>query len=126
MIKRSNNLKNYFKKNNIKNKSVKVDIAYFKISKIFESMTNKNIVETIDSLLKEFKSLIVLWKFYDKKEFDRRTGRETYGYKNIETDLKYISDRFSCQFRIRWLIDLLSTDYEGRILKQRQGLIYQE
>lgn len=117
MIKRSNNLKKYFKKNNIRNNSVNIDIAYFKISKIFDSLTSTNIVDTIDALKKERKSIIILWKFYDKKEKDRRSGNETYGYKNIKENLIYISDRFSCQFRIRWLIDLLEMDYSRIILE---------
>ena len=38
---------------------------------------------------------------------DFRTGEETYGYKsikNIEGNLNYISDRFSAEFRLTWLL----------------------
>lgn len=118
MIKRSNNLKKYFKKNNIRNNSVNIDIAYFKVSKIFDSINNKNILTIIDNLRKERKSLVVLWKFYGKNENDKRSGQETYGYNNIKNDLIYISDRFSCQLRIRWLIDLLEINYYVKILNQ--------
>lgn len=41
---------------------------------------------------------------------DDRTGEQTYGYKNeqeILNDLCYISDRYNCQFRLRWTLDLL-------------------
>ncbi|RLF43496.1 MAG: hypothetical protein DRN17_06260 [Thermoplasmata archaeon] len=39
-------------------------------------------------------------------EGDYRSGYETYGYgDNNLTHLLYISDRFNCQFRLRWLYD---------------------
>jgi hypothetical protein len=41
---------------------------------------------------------------------DTRNGKETYGYKSDEhilSNLMYISDRFNCQFRLRWTLDLL-------------------
>jgi len=40
---------------------------------------------------------------------DTRPGEETYGYKSIEQvygDLNYISDRFSSEFRLAWMLDL--------------------
>jgi len=45
---------------------------------------------------------------YNFKTDDRR-GWETYGYESKETvedTLRYISDRFSSEFRIQWMIDL--------------------
>ena len=47
-------------------------------------------------------------KLYSKCEMDERdyrTGEETYGYNNNESNLNYISDRFYCMFRLTWLID---------------------
>lgn len=38
-------------------------------------------------------------------ENDYRTGAETYGYENVESQLSYISDRWNCAFRLRWLLD---------------------
>lgn len=49
-----------------------------------------------------------LWKRWAKEEADFRTGEETYGYKDSERiyyNLLYISDRWRCAFRLRWLID---------------------
>ena len=37
-----------------------------------------------------------------------KSGFETYGYDNkqsIQHNMLYISDRFRCSFRLRWLID---------------------
>lgn len=42
---------------------------------------------------------------------DERTGEETYGYKdeqNILCNLMYISDRYNCQFRLRWALGILN------------------
>lgn len=42
---------------------------------------------------------------------DDRTGEETYGYKDKESilmDLLYISDRYNCQFRLRWVLGVLN------------------
>ncbi len=60
--------------------------------------------------LKEIQS--ELEKLYEKsllRDEDNRSGLETYGYKNedsIKSNLTYISDRWNCSFRIRWLLDL--------------------
>ena len=117
MIKRSNALKSYFYNNGLVYRSVNVDIARYKINKIFDGLTNDNIIETIDALQKEYKSLIVLYRYFDRQIYkDRRTGWETYGYGNIAGDLMYVSDRYMCQFRLRWLLDLISSvNYEGRL-----------
>lgn len=44
---------------------------------------------------------------------DYRSGFETYGYSSILKDLAYISDRWDCSFRVRWLINLLEPEYEN-------------
>lgn len=44
-----------------------------------------------------------------KEEGDYRHGYITYGYKSIESiegNLKYISDRFGCAFRLAWLLNV--------------------
>lgn len=41
-------------------------------------------------------------------EPDIRSGNEIYGYFNqvsIDNNLMYISDRWNCVFRLRWLLD---------------------
>jgi hypothetical protein len=45
------------------------------------------------------------------EENDYRPGVETYGYfdlEQIKLTLEYISDRWNCQFRVRWLLDLIN------------------
>lgn len=52
-------------------------------------------------------------------EPDYRSGFETYGYntdedsdeETIKGQLSYISDRWNCSFRVRWLINLVDPDY---------------
>lgn len=49
-----------------------------------------------------------LYEFYSKDENDYRTGEETYGYESDESIMytfEYISDRWLCAFRIRWILD---------------------
>lgn len=41
---------------------------------------------------------------------DTRRGWETYGFKDLESvqyNLSYISDRWYCEFRLQWMIDLV-------------------
>lgn len=43
-----------------------------------------------------------------RSELDFRTGYETYGYRDaefIKNNLNYISDRYQCAFRLKWIID---------------------
>ena len=40
---------------------------------------------------------------------DTRSGKETYGYKDLESiegNLDYISDRFGGEFRLQWMLEL--------------------
>jgi len=44
---------------------------------------------------------------------DGRRGFETYGYESLEQvkdTLKYISDRYKCTYRLRWVLDLLDIE----------------
>jgi hypothetical protein len=120
MIKRSNGLKTYFKKRHLGKSTINVDKARYKIRLIFDKLTTDNTIETLDLLRKEYKHLMVLYKYFDRSSYrDRRTGFETYGYTNIAGDLSYVSDRFMCQFRVKWLIDLvLHVDYDTLIIEQ--------
>lgn len=40
-----------------------------------------------------------------------KSGFDTYGYDNVLNDLDYISDRWRCDWRIRWIINLLDKEY---------------
>lgn len=46
------------------------------------------------------------WRRLAKENGDYRAGVDTYGYDGeVEVDLCYISDRWRCAFRVRWLLD---------------------
>lgn len=56
-------------------------------------------------LLREMKRV---WDKWSKEEDDYRDGYETYEYKtreSINNNLHYVSDRWRCAFRLKWLID---------------------
>ncbi|MCW3782947.1 hypothetical protein [Defluviimonas salinarum] len=48
------------------------------------------------------------WRRRVRREGDPRTGDETYGYAHVEDQLSYISDRWCCGIRLRWLLDGLA------------------
>ncbi len=57
-----------------------------------------------------------MYKKYLKNEEDYRSGSETYGYEFIEkikSNLVYVSDRWQCAFRTKWLLDLIKLDIKG-------------
>jgi len=63
----------------------------------------------IEYLREDLKLIYKDWKGGPKYKPDNRTGEQTYGYKSIEEiegNLSYISDRFSAEFRLQWLLDL--------------------
>ncbi len=75
-----------------------------------DELNTKSFKEIIKSLstIKEY--LYIMNQQYKIKENDNRTGIETYGYSShdsIINNLKYISDRWQCQFRTKWLLDLI-------------------
>ena len=50
------------------------------------------------------------YNHFKRSENDSRSGMETYGYSSndsITNNVLYISDKWQCQFRVRWLIDLI-------------------
>lgn len=54
------------------------------------------------------------WQKYAKDENDYRDGRDTYGYsdeESIRNNLFYISDRWRCAFRLKWIIDGVELGY---------------
>jgi len=57
-----------------------------------------------------------MWKKWSKEEQDFRAGVDTYGYNNTEdivSNMLYISDRYRCAFRLKWIIDGIEN---GKIL----------
>jgi len=51
------------------------------------------------------------WRRLSALEEDYRKGTETYGYDgDVRYDLMYISDRWRCSFRLRWLLDGLEAN----------------
>lgn len=97
--------------------NLKLDYAYIKIHDSFENVFSDERTDfnkIINDLRKNIKHLYVLYKECLLSEKDYRTGKETYGYKDIddiESTLLYISDRYYCAFRIKWLIDLIENNY---------------
>ena len=78
-----------------------------------ERLENLSLKEIQDELLKRKPELTKLYKKYDLEEKDPRPGKDTYGYKSlgsIKSNLEYISDRWQCQFRVRWLLDLIDLE----------------
>jgi hypothetical protein len=53
----------------------------------------------------------VATKIPDKNLACYLSGFDTYGYNNVLNDLDYISDRWRCDWRIRWIINLLDKKY---------------
>lgn len=89
--------------------------SYVKIRKIFEShyfspKKDRTFDELLEELQQNKKYLMYLYKLHCASEKDFRTGEESYGYNTqeyIEERMSYISDRWNCAFRIRWILDLL-------------------
>ena len=70
----------------------------------FDKFFKTNEFKISKYLLRELKKE---WSKLVKHEKDGRSGKETYGYspETIENTLIYISDRFYCTFRLKWIID---------------------
>jgi hypothetical protein len=78
---------------------------------------------TLDKVIKELTPCL-LWlkrqyelvytKIHGKELGCYQSGFDSYGYANekkILDDLDYISDRWRCDWRIRWIINLLDKEY---------------
>jgi len=105
-----------------KKQTAKECVYGFDIYNIFEMYFNKQ--KTLEQLIPNLKKALPKLKYLEKKnaehDTDTRSGMETYGYKSkdsILASLEYISDRWHCRFRLRWLIDLLElhTDKDNNI-----------
>ena len=121
--KRNKTLIKFFKRHNLGfGQSSKIDWARYYIAKIFYDNifytdTNPDYNKLIEQLKETQYALEYLYKIYDKTEKDRRSGSETYGFDNWQDTINYISDRWECQFRVRWILDLI--DYLDRNEKDK-------
>lgn len=87
-----------------------------------QNLTLSSALSIITPLLPIFKKELRYIKFLNKlnKEVcDDRSGEETYGYESEQSvlcDLAYISDRWICEFRLQWLIDLIEKHNNGTLV----------
>lgn len=88
------------------------------ISPLLLNACGMNSIEEIREYLKPYYERLV--RLYEEdllpiEEFtDYRSGQETYGFDDLDSikfTLHYISDRWKCAFRVRWIIDLINPDY---------------
>ena len=82
---------------------------HYEMNKAFDHWFKTQTVDKFLPLMREMKR--VHTKLV-KDDGDNRSGIETYGYtdlKSIQDDMFYISDRWRCSFRLRWLIDGIET-----------------
>jgi len=110
-----NNVIKFLKRNNsMLYHSYKLSLHNMLISEYFNKMYDGSnqytLQEKIEKLREIQGSLKIMYKYYKGIEQDFRPGIETYGYdseESIESNLYYISDRWTCAFRIKWLLDLI-------------------
>jgi hypothetical protein len=80
-----------------------------KVMSLFGSCNHGYSPEDAAMMLQRYKKHIYRqWKKFAKDENDWRTGEETYGFGNVAGQLHYISDRYQCAFRMRWLYDMIN------------------
>jgi len=84
---------------------MKLETLRVRLNKAIEIwLTTKN-NEEIKKLIKPMEKRWLLWA---KEENDYREGEDTYGYsdsESVENHMLYISDRWRCAFRLKWIID---------------------
>lgn len=87
-----------------------------------QNLTLSSALSIITPLLPIFKKELCYIKFLNKlnkETCDDRSGEETYGYESEQSvlyDLSYISDRWICEFRLQWLIDLIDKHNDGTLV----------
>jgi len=80
-----------------------------------EDMTVDHAVEIITPFVGVVKAQLDWLIHSDYFGADVRNGYVTYGYDSDESilgNLQYISDRWNCQFRLKWVLDLLELKKE--------------
>jgi hypothetical protein len=78
-----------------------------------------SIITPVYPLFKSELRYLKLLNKVNKETCDDRSGEETYGYESEESvlhDLGYISDRWMCEFRLQWLIDLIDKHNDGTLV----------
>jgi len=78
-----------------------------------------SIITPVYPLFKSELRYLKLLNKVNKETCDDRSGEETYGYESEESvlyDLSYISDRWMCEFRLQWLIDLIDKHNDGTLV----------
>lgn len=92
-----------------------------RINKMFDELLKLNRKDELtferikNGLLNVLDDLYYVRDLKAMEENDWRSGYDTYGYKSlddIKCNLIYISDRWSCQFRVQWLIDMVYLEGE--------------
>ena len=84
----------------------------YKMNRAFDHWTE---TKSVSLFLPQMHEMDRIWKKWSLRDEDPRTGAETYGYESeesISNNMSYISDRWRCAFRLKWLLDGINT---GRI-----------
>jgi len=118
-MKRSILLKNYKKS---LNRQAIIRKAFDNVWNNAQNTTLLSALSNITPVHPLFKSELRYLKLLNKvnkETCDDRSGEETYGYESEESvlhDLGYISDRWMCEFRLQWLIDLIDKHNDGTLV----------
>lgn len=80
----------------------------YEMNRAFDTWIADRTTHQFFPLLREMKRVWLKWA---KQEDDYQTGNESYGYKEDNSNcMMYISDRWRCAFRLKWLIDGLEAN----------------
>lgn len=74
-------------------------------NRIIQNAIDKWIIGYKEPLKKSLATLKEVYFHFMTEEGDFRSGYETYGYSNNQDNMEYISDRWKCAFRVKWIID---------------------
>lgn len=77
----------------------------YEMNLAFDEWFKNQSVSKFKPLLREMERV---WNKQAKEEDDYRPGAEVYGYEtkeSIHNNMMYISDRWNCAYRLRWLLD---------------------
>lgn len=94
----------------------KADARYLILEKMFSNfyeikdMTVDRAIEIITPFIGVLEAQLDWLVHSDYFGGDVRRGWQTYGFETDEKilgNLQYISDRFNCQFRLQWTLDLI-------------------
>ena len=104
------------------NRQVVIRKAFDNVWDNGQNLTLSSALSIITPLLPIFKKELRYIKFLNKlnkETCDDRSGEETYGYESEQSvlyDLSYMSDRWLCEFRLQWLIDLIEKHNDGTLV----------